>query len=70
MLLKLSKMLLMNLTEEKNLTRVILLLPDTALLLFTWFELSITVKTVEQSVKSVQSAINKKITRISIGSYT
>ena len=53
MLLKLSKMLLMNLTEEKNLTRVILLLPDPALLLFTEFELSITVKIVEQCVKSV-----------------
>ena len=46
-------MLLMNLTEEKNLTRVILLLPDPALLLFTEFELSITVKIVEQCVKSV-----------------
>ena len=67
-------MLLMNLTEEENLTGVVLLI-DTGFARYVfaamyWFEQVsfTTVETAEQCMKSVQSTANKKITRISLTS--
>ena len=69
MLLKLSKMLLMNLTEGERLIGVISLI-DASFIRFSMYQLErgsfITAETGEQCMKSVQSTTNKKITRLSL----
>ena len=69
-------MLLLNLTEKQNLTGVVLLIGTRfARYLFdTMYQFeqvsSVTVEPVDQCKKSVQSTVNKKITRISLTSST
>ena len=70
-------MLLLNLTEEQNLTGVVLLIGtrfarylfDTMYYQFEQVS-SVTVEPADQCKKSVQITVNKKITRISLTSST